>query len=209
VSDLREAFEALENLRKWADDHPAGIEDEVETWHSAVQAALSANGGEAPVGWMWEAYGQRNFTAGCHHKEVLESDGVVMTPLYTHPVPPSVAVPEGWKLVPIEPTALMMDAACHAYGGDDDWLFHNGHDVILCHRAMVNAAPSPDHSGDAGKVVSGNEVKARVVSGARDMLRESGKQFRAIGDIGHAAMCENHADELDRLRTTDDKAEGV
>ena len=73
----------------------------------------------------------------------------------------------------------------------------------------LTAAPSPDHSGDAGKVVSGNEVKARVVSGARDMLRESGKQFRAIGDIGHAAMCENHADELDRLRTTDDKAEGV
>lgn len=119
----------------------------------AIKAALSASGGEAPVGWMWEAYGQRNFTAGCHHKEVLESDGVVMTPLYTHPVPPSVAVPEGWKLVPIEPTALMMDAACHAYGGDDDWLFHNGHDVILCHRAMVNAAPSPDHSGDANKVV--------------------------------------------------------
>lgn len=52
MSDLREAFEAfeaLENLRQWADDHPAGIEDEVETWYSTVTEALSANGGEA--GW--------------------------------------------------------------------------------------------------------------------------------------------------------------
>jgi hypothetical protein len=41
------------------------------------------------------------------------------------------------------------------------------------------------------------------ITGARDMLREAAKQFRAIGDIGHAAMCENHADELDSLRQSD------
>ena len=70
------------------------------------------------------------------------------------------------------------------------------HDVIAM---LTSATPS----------VPENEIKARVVSGARDMLRESGKQFRAIGDIGHAAMCENHADELDRLRTAGDEGEGA
>lgn len=42
-------------------------------------------------------------------------------------------------------------------------------------------------------------VVGGVVRGARDMLREAAKQFRQRGDQGHAAMCENHAAELDRL----------
>lgn len=36
------------------------------------------------------------------------------------------------------------------------------------------------------------------IEGARDMLREAAKQFRATGDDAHAAMCDNHADELER-----------
>jgi len=46
---------------------------------------------------------------------------------------------------------------------------------------------------------------SQALMGARDALREAAKQFRATGDIGHAAMCENHADELDRLRTAGDE----
>ena len=37
---------------------------------------------------------------------------------------------------------------------------------------------------------------ANKINGARDMLREAAKQFRQLGDAGHAAMCEMHADEL-------------
>ncbi len=36
----------------------------------------------------------------------------------------------------------------------------------------------------------------KAASGAADMLREAAKQFRAIGDDGHAAMCDRHADQL-------------
>lgn len=46
----------------------------------------AADGGEVePVGWIWETYGQRNFTAGTHHKNVLEADGLTLIPVYTHP----------------------------------------------------------------------------------------------------------------------------
>ncbi|WP_272974837.1 hypothetical protein [Alcanivorax jadensis] len=137
----------------------------------------------------------------------------------SHPAPPSVAVPEGTesalsfiKQALALPSKPLPDPHAHSHEAYARAL-HEAFCAIrfkLMHAMdALAAAPSPDHIADAGKVVSGNEVKARVVSGARDMLRESSKQFRAIGDIGHAAMCENHADELDRLRTTDDKAEGV
>ena len=38
-----------------------------------------------------------------------------------------------------------------------------------------------------------------VMRGARDMLREAAKQFRATGDTGHGKMCDIHADEIDRV----------
>ncbi|MEH6784724.1 MAG: hypothetical protein V7688_12645 [Alcanivorax jadensis] len=150
---VREAFE------NWWRSRPSYRDSDKEAAFVSWQAALSANGGEV-VGWLVSRKGDRTFprfyfdkslAKGCV-EEVELLPFATMSPVYTHLAPPSVAVPEGWKLVPIEPTALMMDAVCHAYGGDDDWLFHNGHDVILCHRAMVNAAPSPDHIADAGKV---------------------------------------------------------
>lgn len=47
----------------------------------------AADGGE-PVGWIWETYGQRNFTAGTHHKNVLEADGLTLIPVYPHPAQP-------------------------------------------------------------------------------------------------------------------------
>ena len=53
------------------------------------QPAHSPDGGEVvPAGWIWDAYGQRNFTTGEHHKEVLEADGVTLIPAYTHPAQP-------------------------------------------------------------------------------------------------------------------------
>lgn len=46
------------------------------------------------------------------------------------------------------------------------------------------------------------EVKAErdalkdKLDGARDVLREAAKQFRCTGDLGHANMCDAHADHL-------------
>lgn len=48
------------------------------------------------------------------------------------------------------------------------------------------------------KIAFENDIRRMrmAAKGASDMLREAGKQFRAIGDSGHAAMCDRHADAL-------------
>jgi len=37
------------------------------------------------------------------------------------------------------------------------------------------------------------------IQGAHDMLRESAKPFRQLGDTGHAEMADRHADELETI----------
>lgn len=72
----------------------------------AIRAALltaPAVQGE-PVGWVWHSYNQTNFTSGSHHKEVLEADGVKLTPVYTTPQPA--------EQKPLEPS-LAFDASVH------------------------------------------------------------------------------------------------
>ena len=58
-----------------------------------------------------------------------------------HPAP---SIPEGWKLVPIEPTPEMMRAAQkadHDHGNHEEWLEYDGEDVKRVYRAMLAAAP--------------------------------------------------------------------
>lgn len=60
----------------------------LHTLYSAPQPAVQ---GEL-VGWVWHSYNQTNFTTGSHHKEVLEAEGIKLTPVYTAPKPaPDVA----------------------------------------------------------------------------------------------------------------------
>lgn len=49
---------------------------------------------------------------------------------------PTFIVPEGWKLVPIEPTDTMVTLACHV------WNKHDG-DHADCYKAMLSTAPQP------------------------------------------------------------------
>ena len=58
-------------------------------------------------------------------------------PVYTQPQP---AVPEGWKLVPIEPTHEMTEQGAQ----EADWYAHNAYD---CYKAMLDAAPQPPKEG--------------------------------------------------------------
>jgi hypothetical protein len=39
-------------------------------------------------------------------------------------------------------------------------------------------------------------AQVRGCAGAMNMLREAAKQFRMLGDEGHAAMCDAHADAI-------------
>ena len=57
---------------------------------------------------------------------------------------PAPSVPEGWKLVPIEPTHEMMRSAQkadHDHGDHEEWLEYDGEDVKRVYRAMLAAAP--------------------------------------------------------------------
>lgn len=102
MSDIREAFEAwfskwgmtpkavIESLRE-GEEYPQDSMREVNAaWH-AWQAALSANGGEAYV----EIDIRRNPMDGTPEPRILRftdlGDGTHK--LYTHPAPPSVAMP--------------------------------------------------------------------------------------------------------------------
>lgn len=62
---------------------------------------------------------------------------------------PAPAVPEGWKLVPIEPTPEMCDIShvgvdvCTGMAADDEYYSINGDYAAKVYRAMLAAAPAP------------------------------------------------------------------
>ncbi len=58
-------------------------------------------------------------------------------PLYTAQPTAQPAVPEGWKLVPVEPTQEMLDAFKHRYKEGDFWR-ERIHGAVA---AMLAAAP--------------------------------------------------------------------
>jgi hypothetical protein len=74
-------------------------------------------------------WGNEDFKEGCHRAWNAAIE-------YTTP-PAQPAVPEGWKLVPVEPTEIMQDAGvvvmptvdCHPY------------DAGMVYKAMIAAAP--------------------------------------------------------------------
>lgn len=66
------------------------------------------------------------------------------------------AIPEGFMLVPIEPTEAMLEAAQEAeghHGEHEEWLEDNEWEVTHTYRAMIQAAQSADHVRDATKVI--------------------------------------------------------
>ena len=52
----------------------------------------------------------------------------------------AAGVPEGWRLVPVEPTEEMLGAGYDAYGQG-----HFTPAIIDCYRAMLAACKGPDH----------------------------------------------------------------
>ncbi|HBZ0630928.1 TPA: DUF551 domain-containing protein [Klebsiella pneumoniae] len=82
-----------------------------------------------PVAWMWHHFKQWHVTNDEERARDLAWDGVKVAPLYRHPQQP--VVPGGWKMVPIDATREMIDAARRA---EED-----GYDAM--HKAMLAAAP--------------------------------------------------------------------
>lgn len=96
---------------------------------------------QKPVAWMWEQESARNeLGVGGWDKHLLFCRPVPekfkrnITPLYPAPFP--ATIPEGWKLVPVEPTHKMCDAI------EDQWMIGSTVDMAKReYKAALNSAP--------------------------------------------------------------------
>lgn len=112
-----------------------------QVWQAA--RAQSVQGAE-PVAYMFaDECGRTKIVLGKETAEHWCPPDETVTPLYTQPQPAQQgSVPEGWKLVPVEPTATMISAFEHApcaenYTDAATWAW----------EAMLDAAPQPPQEG--------------------------------------------------------------
>lgn len=153
----REAINAIESDIAQGDMTAAQVFTQMK---QLVQAALSANGGEAePVGYLSHVT-LKTLADGKPVKLYPVASDWVCEPVYTHPAPPSVAVPEGWSVRQVEdqgnagfivgsPRIDGVRTNTSVWLDDED----PAHQLLAL---MLSSAPQPDHSGDAGKVVTSN-----------------------------------------------------
>lgn len=118
--------------------------DQLRAELSAIRAQKPA----AMMGWgddgVWTDGDEKDIAnAGC--------EGFETRTLYAAPPLASAWVPEGWRLVPAEPTEAMVDAGCreHTCVQGDSWYSDSEiseHDAIDVFKAMLAAAPTPGAS---------------------------------------------------------------
>lgn len=128
IQAMKQALEALEHLGLAKNTRERAI--------IALRAAIEAAEKCEPVAWI---------TGGdCYEDGHMDcfawTTGEFTTPLYAHPQP---AIPEGWQLVPVEPTPNMLQEA-GTIDGWDGW----PHMADECHTkwwaSMLAAAPKPE-----------------------------------------------------------------
>lgn len=117
-------------------------QEAVDVWANArraVEAELAKPEPE-PFAWTWtDILGER----GLDYIEPDKKSWVKkfnVEPLYLHPKP---AIPEGWKLVPIEPTPEMKKAAHISLTGDEYGWYISAAVIAGCkyYQAMLATAP--------------------------------------------------------------------
>lgn len=101
-----------------------------------LRAALDAPKQEA-VAWYCDCHG---YTDNKDDAESWRDRGMPVTEYYLHPAP---SVPEGWQLVPKEPTSEMYQAVPDLEGEDDEIMAFKH-----IYRAMLSAAPKVSTTDD-------------------------------------------------------------
>lgn len=104
------------------------------------------------------------------------------------PVQEPVAVPEGWKLVPLAPTKEM----CRAYGHHPEWEDDGNPSATQVWRAMLSAAPQPTHGTSAtdptdAMIAAALNVDWGVDIPDADVVREIWKAMHAAAPNGASA----------------------
>lgn len=90
---------------------------------------------QEPVAWMYPIGDSKN---ACFTTNALERAGGI--PLYASPPAPVAVVPEGWKLVPIEPTDDMIVAFAEAWYSKRQTI--DDPDMLDAYRDMLAVAPA-------------------------------------------------------------------
>lgn len=130
--DLREKI-ARAICGNWVvgDDRPWRV------WLEEADAVLEVLRQQKPVAWMCSSeallrMGYQKFSTTC--------GGDWNIPVYAGHQGPQAAVPDGWQLVPIEPTNNMLRAACVAWTAGVNYMDA----AAYRYRAMLAAAPKPE-----------------------------------------------------------------
>ena len=125
-AELQESFNVVDT-RRWAADLRA-----------AAQLARERAEAPKPVGYMRpdELAQAKDAPRMCrvHPAKDRQAD---MVPVFTYPPAAQPAIPEGWQLVPAEPTQDMNNAGLSAVNQ------HGKRSVWLTYQAMLAAAPQP------------------------------------------------------------------
>lgn len=122
---VKHAHKCIKEAEAARDEIPFGFDDETEKNLSLMKIALSALTAE-PVGRFiqWDS-GDEETGPEVEWVEAKINEAI---PLYKCA---PVAVPEGWRMVPVEPTDEQWQAA------------HGMFDVQRVYRAMIAASPTP------------------------------------------------------------------
>lgn len=126
IQAMKQALEALEPYKSTVLRWVTPVDKAITALHAAIEAAEK----QEPFG-VWhqgDTEDESDFflggavEAGCCERCI---------PLYTTPQP---AIPDGWQLVPVEPTPEMVSAATDSRVTDDPW-------PVGVYKAMLAAAP--------------------------------------------------------------------
>jgi len=117
VSKIRDEFWALEQRAEAAEAKLAGLEK------------------QEPAGYAVKRFDNGKFGSWLKSKGLAKGDAdYYVVPLFERPAPAADLVPEGWKLVRVEPTKQMLEASYREASVYSP----------TAYRAMLAAAPTPN-----------------------------------------------------------------
>lgn len=166
------AFDDNGDIRIWGREKPLSLTGVFPLYPGpAVKESLTVHG--EPIGYV-DPDCLTDYRAGDRlHMPVYRPDASADwqdgIPVYLHPAPPSVAVPELNGEPPVTILGVLSSYARPSLkeNGVSDQQVDAWFQGL---KKLLTAAPSPDHIADAGKVVPENEIKARALEEYADQL---------------------------------------
>ncbi|RVU74690.1 hypothetical protein [Pantoea dispersa] len=117
-----------------------GDSNEEDIYKIALAALTAKPVGTIRIEMDWNTH--RNVATLDMREDLVAADMATGDKLYTAPPAPALRVPDGWKLVPIEPTEAMMlnESGCQHHAWDDaNCPMRESRRIIWKH--MIEAAP--------------------------------------------------------------------